>query len=311
VSAGRRVRIGGVRIGRAMAGAAAILLLAISSGQAATPVRVFISVDMEGIAGVVTGDQLGPTGFEYQRFREFMTDEVLAAIEGARAAGATEFVVADSHGNGESLLIEKFSRDVQIVRAWPRPLAMMQGIDSSFRAAFFIGYHAGTTNPAGVRAHTMSSANLADVRLNGTSVPEAGVNAAVAGSVGVPVVLITGDDAIIQEASALIPGIEGAIVKWAYGFHSARTMTPAAACDLIREKARAALGRSGTIRPYVVRTPIDLEVRFKNYRPAELLAYLPIVTRVDAHTIRVRAKEIGEVTRFLEFALNYEPGLSP
>lgn len=308
--AGRRLRVGGVRIDRGMA-AAAIFLLAVSSGHAAPPVRVFISVDMEGIAGVVTGDQLGPTGFEYQRFREFMTDEVLAAIEGARAAGATEFVVADSHGNGESLLIERFSRDVQIVRAWPRPLAMMQGIDSSFRAAFFIGYHAGTTNPAGVRAHTMSSANLADVRLNGTSVPEAGVNAAVAGSVGVPVVLITGDDAIIQEASALIPGIEGAIVKWAYGFHSARTMTPAAACDLIREKARAALGRSGTIRPYVVRTPIDLEVRFKNYRPAELLAYLPIVTRVDAHTIRVRAKEIGEVTRFLEFALNYEPGLSP
>jgi D-amino peptidase len=300
-----------IRTARAFAGGAAILFLAGSSMHAAPPVRVFISVDMEGIAGVVTGDQLGPAGFEYQRFREFMTDEVLAAIDGARAAGATEFVVADSHGNGESLLIEKFSKDVQIVRAWPRPLAMMQGIDSSFTAAFFVGYHASTTSPTGVRAHTMSSANLADVRLNGTSVPEAGVNAAVAGSLGVPVVLITGDDASVQQTSALIPGIEGAIVKWAYGFHSARTMTPAAACDLIREKARSALGRAASVRPYVVRTPIELEVQFKNYRPAELLAYLPIVTRVDAHTIRLRAKEIGEVTRFLEFALNYEPGLSP
>jgi D-amino peptidase len=266
---------------------------------------------MEGIAGVVTGDQLGPAGFEYQRFREFMTDETLAAIEGARAAGATEFVVADSHGNGESLLIEKFGKDVQIVRSWPRPLAMMQGIDDTFAAAFFIGYHTSTTNPTGVRAHTMSSATLADIRLNGLSVPEAGVNAAVAGSFHVPVVLITGDDAIIKEASALLPGIEGATVKWAYGFHSARTMTPAAACDLIRQKAKVALSRAKEIRPYVVKTPIDLEVRFKNYRPAEVLAYLPNVERIDSHTIRFRAKDIVEVTRFLEFMENYEPGLAP
>ncbi len=204
---------------------------------------------MEGIAGVVTEDQLGTAGFEYVRFREFMTNEVLAAIEGARAAGATEFVVADSHGNGESLLFEKFARDTLVVRAWPRPLAMMQGIDETFTAAMFIGYHTSTTNPAGVRAHTFSSANLADVRLNGVSVPEAGLNAAVAGSFRVPVVLVTGDDAIAREASGLIPGIEVAVVKWAYGFHSAKTMTPAAACDLIREKARVALSRAKEIRP--------------------------------------------------------------
>ena len=174
-----------------------------------------------------------------------MTDEVLAAIEGARQAGATGFVVSDSHGNGESLLIEKFGKDVQIVRAWPRPLAMMQGIDESFSAAMFIGYHAGTTNPTGVRAHTMSSALLADARVNGVSFPEAGLNAAVAGAFRVPVVLLTGDDAIGKEAAALFPGIEVATVKWANGFHSARTLTPAASCDLIRAKAKAALSRAG------------------------------------------------------------------
>ncbi|MDQ6892527.1 MAG: M55 family metallopeptidase [Acidobacteriota bacterium] len=298
---------------RALVAASALLLgvASLSAAPAAPAVRVFLSVDMEGIGGVVTGDQLGPAGFEYQRFREFMTDEVLAAIDGARAAGATEFVVADSHGNGESLLIEKFPKDVQIVRSWPRPLAMMQGIDDTFTAAFFIGYHTSTTNPSGVRAHTMSSAHIADVRMNGLSVLEAGVNAAVAGSFRVPVVLVTGDDAIIKEATALIPGIEGATVKWAYGFHSARTMTPAAACDLIRQKARAALARAKEIRPYVVKAPIDLDVRFKNYRPAELLAYLPNVERIDAHMVRFRAKDIGEVTRFLEFIDNYEPGLAP
>src|SRR6185503_20451276 len=120
---------------------------------------------MEGITGVVTGEQLGPQGFEYARFREFMTQEVNAAIEGALAGGATQIVVSHSHGNGQNLLIEKLQKDVTLVRSWPRPLMMMQGIDESFAGAIFIGYHSGTTNSEGVRAHTISSARLADVRL--------------------------------------------------------------------------------------------------------------------------------------------------
>jgi D-amino peptidase len=271
---------------------------------------------MEGIAGVVTGDQLGPPGFEYERFRLFMTNETLAAIEGARAAGATEFVVSDSHGNGESLLIEKFSKDVTIVRAWPRPLVMMQGIDDSFGAALFIGYHASTGNTAGVRAHTISSAHFADVRINGVSVSEAALSAAIAGHFGVPIVMISGDDAIVKEATAVLGPIEGATVKWAFGFHSARTLTPEAACDLIREKARAAIerlagARGSGFKAYRVSEPVDLDIRFKNYRPAELLAYLPIVTRTDSHSIRYRAKNILDAARFVEFVLNYEPGLAP
>ena len=273
--------------------------------------KVYISADMEGIAGVVTGEQLGPQGFEYPRFREFMTNEVLAAIEGARAAGATEILVSDSHGNGQNLLIEKFPKDVQIVRAWPRPLMMMEGIDATFDAVLFIGYHTSTTNPAGVRAHTMSSANFADIRLNGVSVPEAGLNAAIAGHFGVPVALITGDAAIVKEARALLGDVEGAVVKWPLGFHSARTVTPDASCELIKEKARSAVARAGAFKPYRLKTPVELELRFKNYRPAEVLAYLPNVERADAHTVRFRGKDILEVARFLEFVLHYEPGLAP
>ena len=112
-----------------------------AAALAQAKLKVYISADMEGIAGVVTGEQLGPPGFEYERFRGFMTNEVLAAIEGARAAGATEILVSDSHGNGQNLLIERFPKDVQIVRAWPRPLAMMQGIDASFDAVLFVGFH--------------------------------------------------------------------------------------------------------------------------------------------------------------------------
>jgi len=287
------------------------LLLALAPAAVPAGPKVFISVDLEGVAGVVTSDQLGPPGFEYERFRGFMTDETLAAIDGARAAGATEFVVADSHGNGESLLIERFAKDVTVVRAWPRPLAMMQGIDETFAAVMFIGYHSSTTNPQGVRAHTMSSATLADVRLNGVSVPEAGLNAAVAGHFGVPVVMISGDDAIVKEARGLLGDVEAATVKWAYGFHSARTLTPAASCEKIREASRSAIARLKEFRPYRVKEPVDLDLRFKNYRPSELLAYLPGIERTDAHAIRFHAKDVLEVTRFLEFVTNYEPGLAP
>src|SRR6266446_10794064 len=143
-----------------------------TSAPTAKKLKIYISVDMEGVAGVVTADQLGPTGFEYERFRQFMTNETLAAIRAAKESGATEVVVSDSHGNGESLLIDEFPKDVRIVRSWPRHGGMMAGLDPSFDAALFIGYHASTTSVRGVRAHTFSSAHLTRVTLNGNAVPE-------------------------------------------------------------------------------------------------------------------------------------------
>ncbi len=273
--------------------------------------KLYISADMEGVVGAVTGDQLGPGGFEYGRFREFMTNEVLAAIEAARALGVTEILVSDSHGNGENLLIEMFPEDVMVVRSWPRPLMMMQGIDSTFDAAILLGYHSGTTNPDGVRAHTLSSARLADVRLNGRSVPEAGISAALAGHFGVPVIMISGDDAAVAEAQAIIGDIEGAVVKWNYSFHSARTLTPQAAYKLIGAKVSAALRRLDDFEPFVLSTPVTLDVRFKNYRPSQLLAYLPSVDRTDAHSIRYVGSDIIAVSKFLEFLTSYNAGLEP
>ena len=277
----------------------------------AKKMKIFISADMEGITGVVTGEQLTPTGFEYQRFREIMTQEVNAAIDAAFAAGATEIVVADSHGNGQNLLIEKLPKRVTLVRAWPRPLQMMQGIDETFAGAIFIGYHSGTHNPHGVRAHTLSSANLANVKLNGVDVPEAGINAAIAGHFNVPVIMISGDYAAVKEATDLLGSIEGAVVKWNYGFHSARTIMPEAAQDLIRDKVRKAISRIGDFKPYKLTTPIRLDVQFKNYRPAEVLSYLSIVERTDAHSIRFEAKDMIEMSKFITFMMNYESGLTP
>ena len=119
---------------------------------------------------------------------------------------------------------------------------MLEGIDASFAGVIFIGYHASTTNPRGVRAHTLSSANLADVRLGGVSMPESGLNAALAGHYGVPVLAISGDDAAVEEAKALLGDVEGAVVKWALGFHSARTLTPAAGRDIIKRRGAAGHG---------------------------------------------------------------------
>lgn len=273
--------------------------------------KVYISADMEGIAGVVGPEQIGPSGFEYGRFREFMTDEVVAAIEGARQAGATEFVIGDSHGNGLNLLIDRLPADVTVVRSWPRPLGMMEGIDSTFDAAILIGYHSGTANPQGVRAHTLSSARYTGVQLNGVEMPEAGISAAIAGHFGVPVALISGDDVAVSEAQQLIGPMEGAVVKRAIGFHSAATMTPEAARALIRDRTRDALRRLPQLRPFVLPAPIRLDVTFKHYRAAELLAYLPIVQRTTAHSIRFTGAGMPEIARFLEFIGNYEPNITP
>ena len=290
---------------------AAMVSLAPVLSYAQRPLKVYISADMEGVAGVVTGDQLLPTGFEYDRFRGFMTAEVLAAIQGARDAGATQIVVSDSHGNGENLLIERFPADVSLIRSWPRPLMMMEGIDSSFAAVVFIGYHASTNSMTGVRAHTMSSATLTDVELNGVVVPESGFNAAIAGYFGVPVVAISGDESAVGEAQRLLGKLEGAVVKHSISFHAAQTMTPEAAQALIREKVKAGVLRRAEIKPYVLTNPVRLDVTFKHYRQAELLGYLSIVQRTSSHSIRFMGRDILETSKFMEFVEEYEPGLAP
>ena len=297
----------GVAIGSgAFAGSAA-------AQRQAAALKVYISADMEGITGVASADQLSPGSFEYERAREWMTGEVLAAIQGARDAGATEFVVSDSHGNGESLLIDRFPAEVPItvIRSFPRPLGMMEGIDSTFAAVIFIGYHASTSSTTGVRAHTMSSALLTRIALNGTSMSEAGINAAIAAQYGVPVVMLTGDDAIVAETRSRLGPIEGVAVKRAIGFHSTATMTPEVARGLIRAHAATAIKRRGDMRPYAMTRPITLDVSFKNYRPVELLGYLSNVQRIDSHTVRYVGRDMIDVSKFLEFVTSYEPTLSP
>jgi D-amino peptidase len=272
--------------------------------------KIYISVDMEGVAGVVTADQLAP-GFEYERFRRFMTDETLAAVRAAQHAGAAEIVVSDSHGNGENLLIEAFPNDVRIVRSWPRHGLMAAGLDSSFKAVLLIGYHASTSSSTGVRAHTISSASYARVALNGQDVSEGEWVAAQAGAVGVPVVFASGDDAAARELRQRLGDIVTVETKQSLGFHSALTLTPQESVARIEAGVSTALARLGKFKPYVLGTPIRLEVTFKNYMPAEVLSYLRSVERVNSHSIRFVGRDMDEVTDFMEVVGSYKPDLSP
>lgn len=292
-------------------GATLLSSVVASTVAAQRPIKVFISVDMEGITGVVSSEQLGPDGFEYQRFREFMTAEALAAIDGAREAGATQFVVADSHGNMQNLLIDRFAADVTIIRGGNRPLSMMHGIDSTFAAVMFVGYHSATTNPQGVRAHTMSSATFAGVYLNGQPMAESSMNAALAGAAGVPVVMVSGDDAAVAEVRTLLGDVEGAVVKQSIGFHSAATLTPAAGQALIKARARAAIARLRDFKPHRVNGPYVLDLVYKSYLPAELMALLPGIERRNAHTVRYTAQSLRDVSRFLVFSTGYRADLTP
>jgi D-amino peptidase len=274
--------------------------------------KVLISVDMEGIAGVVSGNQLASGAFEYERFRRFMTSEALAAIEGAKQAGATEIVVTDAHGNEQNLLVEMFPPDVRLVRGSPRHLGMMGGLDSTFDAAMFVGYHASTHNSAGVRAHTFSSARFTRVTLNGNQVTEGAWNAAIAGQFGVPIIFASGDDAAIAEIRSVIGDFESVETKRTLGFHSAETLTPEAAQKLIKEKSATAVKNLASRKPYRVAAPVQVTISFKSITPVETASYLSqVFTRVDSHTLRFTAKDMAQASDVVEFLMDYRIDLEP
>jgi D-amino peptidase len=271
----------------------------------ARPRKIFISVDMEGISGVVDPAQLGPDGFEYQRAREWMTGEVNAAITGIRSAAPADILICDSHGNGQSLLIDKLPDDVRVVRGFPRPLEMMQGLDETFAAAIFIGYHASEWTADAVRSHTISSARLLGIKLNGAEVSEGIFNAALAGHFNVPVAFVSGDRLAVTQLQKVVAGVEGAIVKEPYGYHSAATVTPARGQTLVREGVARAMSKLASLQPYRVTAPVALEVGFKLTIDAERAAFVPGLTRLDAHNVKGTFRDMPEVTRLLQVLTSF------
>ncbi len=270
--------------------------------------KIYISADIEGIAGVINRDQGGPDGFEYDNGREWMTGEVRAACEAALDKGATEIVISDSHGNGQNLLLDELPDSVRVVRSWPRPLGMMQGLEEGgFDGAMLIGYHAGSTNESGLMAHTLYGSVLRKVRLNGQLASETLISAGIAGHFGVPVFFISGDDVYVEETRGLLDDFEAVVTKTSYGTLSGSTLTPAKARELTRQKVTLAMDRLADFKALCFETPIRLQVDFKHRLPAELLDYLSNVKRTSAYTIEYIASDMLDVSRFLSFITNYTP----
>jgi D-amino peptidase len=266
---------------------------------------LFISADIEGVAGVVSWDQTRQRGFEYETARRWMTGEVNAAIAGARAAGADHVVIADSHGNGQNLLLDALPGDVEVVRCWPRPLSMMQGIETGgFEAVFCLGYHTGA-DQVGLLNHTIHGGAFTDVRLDGRSVSELEIFASVAGAYGAPIALVSGDEAFCAHAEVVAPKALRVCVKTATGRISARSMMPSAACALLHDAAGHAWRSRAGIAPHGKKGRARLAIDFKWHHPAETLALLDRFERTGAHTVETDCADVLEVVRVIEFMTHF------
>ena len=266
--------------------------------------RIYISVDMEGIACATHSDHVKMEGTAYEMARKWMTAETNAAIDGALEAGATEFVVADGHGLMRNLLPDEMHEDAQLVFGTPRPLLQMEGIDDRFDAAFFIGYHARAGNATGVMAHTHVGKIVHELYLNGEPVTETAFNAAVAGHFGVPVVLVAGDDALADEVAKTHPWIERVITKWAIGPQAARNLTPKASQKRIRAAAKKALERLDTMQTAKLEAPITFEVQFLKALYAQLAADVPGSERVGSRGVRYVGHDMVEISRIWRLMIN-------
>jgi D-amino peptidase len=246
-----------------------VALLALSTpalAQQPRSLKVFISVDMEGLAGVVAGADVSPNGPDYPHFRAIMAGETNAAIEGAFRAGATEVLVRDSHGDKRNLLPADVDPRARLLRgASSGPKNMMEGIDSTFDAVVFIGYHARAGTPGAILEHT-STGNVVDFSINGVSLPEAGYNALSAGLYGVPVVFIAGDRAVVDQVRALLGPIGAVAVKEEIG-DASLGLSPRRAQDEIRRGVEQAIRDRARARPYKLAAPYTMVLKVKQERP--------------------------------------------
>jgi D-amino peptidase len=256
--------------------------------------KVFISVDMEGITGVVNWEETSRTGKDYDYFRRLMALEANAAVEGALDAGATEITVRDAHGSARNILPDLLHPRAKLIRDWSGgPRGMMEGIDDSYDAAIFIGYHARAGTPDALLEHT-SSGNVLDFAINGVSLPEAGYNALIAGVYDVPVVLVAGDSAICAQARDLFGEVETVAVKSGIGA-AAFNVHPDVAQEMIRSSVREALSDRSRYRPYRLEAPYTLRLRMKNETSVYNGAFFPGARRTGDWEITYTSNDFMQI----------------
>jgi D-amino peptidase len=260
--------------------------------------KLYVSADMEGTAAVASWTQVDPkNATEYPYYRKLMSLEVRAAIDGARDAGATDVLVNDSHSAMRNVIWDDLPSDARMIYGNRKPFSMSEGIDASFAAAFFTGYHAAVGIADGTLGHTYAPDTLYNVRVNGTPCSEALLNAALLGTYGVPVALITGDRATIEGARAHLPGITGVVVKESIGYFAVNSLSPEVARERIRAGARAAIERIADVKPFVFAAPIALELDFVRVENADFAELIPGVERIGGRTVRFVHDDYREVFR--------------
>lgn len=239
--------------------------------------KIWIGTDIEGVAGVVDREHTARDGREHDRARVWLTDEVNAAVAGAADAGAREFIVADGHGTCRNILPDRLDQRARLCSGQlsSLPPSALQGLDASCEVVFLVGFHARAGLHPGVLDHTSWSQTVSEVRLNGRAVGEAEINAAYAGQLGVPILLLTGDDVLAADARQSMPWVRTAVVKRALGRYQAESLPPALACALIRETAASAMRDRANARPLVMTTPITVELEFHHPMYVELAVMVP------------------------------------
>lgn len=258
--------------------------------------RILISADLEGIAGVVASEELRPGNAEYERARVFMTDEVNAAVRGVEETdGSIDIVVADSHGTYRNILQDRLHQSAMLLRGRPRTLAMIEAVDR-VDAVVFVGYH-GRASQFGLLTHTFND-TVRDIRCNGRSLGEAGLNAAVASHFDAPLLVATGDDALAAEVRELTEAVSTVVVKRWVSALAAESMHPTRACDLIQEAVTAAVTRweGGYVR---FEGSVDAEIDLATPVQADRAALPPPVTRVGPCTVAVTSTDIVDAYRWI------------
>ncbi len=259
--------------------------------------RVHVSIDMEGVAGVAVAADTTPGTAHYEYCRTLMTAECNAVVGGCFEAGATEVVVNDSHGDMTNLLQSELDPRARVVRGWTKPFGMMQGLDARIAATMFIGYHAAAGHADGVLNHTMSTRDILGVYLNTEPAGELRINAAMAGWLRVPVVLASGDDVLCEEAGSCLGDVETVEVKRAIDRSAASSLHPLKAQELLRDGARRALSHLRDARPYRIEMPATLRVEWSCTSIAALCENVPGVKRVSSREVQYASDDYSELYR--------------
>ena len=275
----------------------AIFLLTCSILGAAekAPLKVFVSVDMEGIWGVVHSEQTSSESRDYSYARKWMAEDVNAVVEGLLEAGATEVVVNDSHSGMRNILPQDFHPRASLISGSPKPLSMMQGIDGSFAACVFVGYHARAGTTASILDHTISGASIRAIRINGLELPELGINGAIAGYFKVPVIMLSGDVETCRQAKAVLGGELTAVeVKEGIGRLAAKLLPAEEARRKLKEGAKEALLKRDKVAPFILGPPLSFELEFQTSAQAEMPALLPQVKRSGPRSVAFTANDYLE-----------------